>query len=73
MIFRTASGVALGSAFGSIAQAAVAPIGLAVAAPAAYALVGVAAMLAANCQVGALLTRDSLHVLCIANLTGLYV
>jgi H+/Cl- antiporter ClcA len=41
--------VALGSAFGGIAQAAF--TGLSVAAPAAYALVGVAAMLAANCQV----------------------
>ena len=45
------AGAALGSAFGGIAQATFAPTGLAVAAPAAYALVGVAGMLAANCQV----------------------
>ena len=44
-------GAALGSAFGGIAQAALLPSGLSVAAPAAYALVGVAGMLAANCQV----------------------
>jgi H+/Cl- antiporter ClcA len=47
----SSTGVALGSAFGGIAQAAFVPTGLSVAAPAAYALVGVAAMLAANCQV----------------------
>ena len=45
------AGAALGSAFGGIAQATFGPTGLAVAAPAAYALVGVAGMLAANCQV----------------------
>lgn len=45
------AGAALGSAFGGIAQAALLPSGLSVAAPAAYALVGVAGMLAANCQV----------------------
>ena len=45
------AGAALGSAFGGIAQVTLGPTGLAVAAPAAYALVGVAGMLAANCQV----------------------
>lgn len=41
----------MGSAFGGTAAFALKPLGLAVAAPQAYALVGVAAMLAANCQV----------------------
>lgn len=45
------AGAALGSGFGGIAQATVGQTGLSVAAPAAYALVGVAGMLAANCQV----------------------
>lgn len=44
-------GATLGSAFGGTAALLMAPIGIPVAAPQAYALVGVAAMLAANCQV----------------------
>lgn len=51
MVGMCCAGAALGSAFGGIAQAAFLPTGLSVAAPAAYALVGVAGMLAANCQV----------------------
>lgn len=45
------SGAALGAAFGGIAQVLVGTTGFGVAAPAAYALVGIAGMLAANCQV----------------------
>lgn len=44
-------GAALGSAYGGIAEAVLEPAGVAVAAPAAYALVGVAGVLAANCNV----------------------
>eukprot|EP00884_Botryococcus_braunii_P014568 jgi/Botrbrau1/23111/Bobra.0243s0045.1 len=45
------AGAAMGSAFGCLAEAACTPFGFDVTAPTAYALVGVAAMLAANCQV----------------------
>ncbi|KAK9909773.1 hypothetical protein WJX75_007259 [Coccomyxa subellipsoidea] len=44
-------GAALGSAFGGIAAVVGTPLGLVVTAPQAYALVGVAGMLAALCQV----------------------
>lgn len=44
-------GATLGSAFGGTASLLMTPMGIPVAAPQAYALVGVAAMLAANCQV----------------------
>ncbi|EIE24595.1 Clc chloride channel [Coccomyxa subellipsoidea C-169] len=44
-------GAALGSAFGGIAAVVGTPLGLTVTAPQAYALVGVAGMLAALCQV----------------------
>lgn len=45
------AGATLGSAFGGTASLLMTPLGIPVAAPQAYALVGVAAMLAANCQV----------------------
>ena len=45
------AGAALGSGFGGLAQAALSHTSYSVTAPAAYALVGVAGMLAANCQV----------------------
>ncbi len=45
------AGATLGSAFGGTASLLMTPMGIPVAAPQAYALVGVAAMLAANCQV----------------------
>ncbi len=45
------AGAALGSAFGGIAELVGTPLGLQVTAPQAYALVGVAGMLAALCQV----------------------
>ena len=41
----------MGTAFGCIAATALHPLGIALAAPQVYALVGVAAMLAANCRV----------------------
>ena len=46
------AGAALGSAFGGIASALCTPLGFHVTEPQAYALVGVAGMLAALCQVG---------------------
>lgn len=45
----------MGSAFGCLAAAVCGPFGFDVTSPTAYALIGVAAMLAANCQVPALL------------------
>lgn len=45
------AGAALGSAFGGIAALVGTPLGLQVTQPQAYALVGVAGMLAALCQV----------------------
>jgi hypothetical protein len=56
MVFFDA-GAALGSAFGGLAAVACTPLGLAVTVPQAYALVGVAGMLASTCQVRALLAR----------------
>ena len=41
----------MGTAFGCLAAASLQPLGIALAAPQVYALVGVAAMLAANCRV----------------------
>ena len=45
------TGAALGSAFGSVARSVGAATGYGVVEPQAYALVGVAAMLAGTCQV----------------------
>ncbi|EFN59895.1 hypothetical protein CHLNCDRAFT_56435 [Chlorella variabilis] len=63
-------GAALGTAFGLLAHAVGDPIGLPLSAPQAYALVGVAALLASNCQVPLTsvlllfeLTRDYLIIL----------
>ncbi|KAI3429266.1 hypothetical protein D9Q98_005363 [Chlorella vulgaris] len=63
-------GAALGTAFGLIVNALGDPLGLTIAAPQAYALVGVAALLASNCQVPLTsvlllfeLTRDYLIIL----------
>lgn len=44
-------GATLGSAFGGLCALALGPLGISVTAPQAYSLIGVAAMLAANCQV----------------------
>ena len=41
----------MGTAFGCLAASSLQPLGIALAAPQVYALVGVAAMLAANCRV----------------------
>ena len=46
------AGAALGSSFGSVAQRVGAATGYSVVQPQAYALVGVAALLAGTCQVG---------------------
>ena len=51
-LLQNLAGAALGSAFGSVAQNVGAVTGIGVVEPQAYALVGVAAMLAGTCQVG---------------------
>jgi hypothetical protein len=61
--FGIGAGAALGSAFGSLAKIVCLPLGLAVTQPQAYALVGVAAMLAANCQVSLCYTACPSRVL----------